>query len=239
MRRSDQITFCLQMYLLIPLLFTCCVFIKMVDAQETSVSFEYFSLHEAEMDTQWFWLREDTTGWQFIEGKLHVLTNGSLWNYSNNQKNILLRPLSQNLKENLCTVAKVNGYLQMNERYEHVGIIYYLNDDNWITLTLLNHVQDKAQKLMLVCEEKGRGRDEKSVAVVYTSEAVELRMCLDGSTAKGWYREVGSDKWKFLGKLSFYPDEIKKAYLGLVAGDGEVANQHWVMVDSLGIGELN
>ena len=39
--------------------------------------------------------------------------------------------------------------------YEHGGLIWYVDDHNRVTLTLLNHVQDITQKIMLVHEVDG------------------------------------------------------------------------------------
>ncbi|MGH1364095.1 MAG: hypothetical protein ACRBF0_11095 [Calditrichia bacterium] len=188
---------------------------------------QHAALASDEFAGNWRWIRQDTSLWHISEDDLQIMTNGSLWNSENTQKNILLIKRSDSLESGFVVEVHVDGHNAMTGRYEHVGLIFYADDDNWITLTLLNHVQDKAQKIMLVPEEQGRGRADKSSAVVYTESSVVLRMIYNGSSVSAYYRSPRAVEWRFLGSLAV--DDKKRNFSpGLVAGYNSEGTGHWV-----------
>ena len=103
------------------------------------------------------------------------------------------------------------------ERYEHGGLIWYLDSDNWVTLTQLNHVQDKTQKIMLVHETEGDGRAGDSKAEPFTEPRVDLRLVVEGRLFTGYYRKSATADWRQLGTITF-PREGKSPKIGLTAG---------------------
>jgi len=186
----------------------------------------------------WRWIRQDTSLWRFSEDDLQIMTNGSLWNSENTQENILLFKSSDGLESGFIAEVHVDGHHEMDGRYEHVGLIFYADDDNWITLTLLNHVQDKAQKIMLVPEEQGRGRASKSSAVVYTESSVVLRMIYKENSVSAYYRSPGALEWEFLASLPV-DDREEDFSLGLVAGYNSKGTGHWVSFKTFAFRGLN
>ena len=186
----------------------------------------------ADLQSGWSWLREDPQGWGLSSGQLKIRTNGGyLWEARNDQKNILLLDLpSEAEAEGFVAEITVDGRLLLDQAYEHGGLIWYLDDDHWVTLTQLNHVEHKTQKIMLVHEVAGRGLARQSKAVPYTSQRVNLRFAVAGRQFTGFYREPGQTSWEKLGTLEF-PEFEGTPRLGLVAGQGVAEKEHWVYFD--------
>ncbi len=201
------------------------------EPQTTSVFEDDFAVDE--ISAGWHWLREDPSGWKVIDGKLHMRTNGTLWNARNTQKNILLHaePMADDPWEAQVTV---NGSQAMTGTYEHVGLIWYVDDDNWVTLTQLNHVEDQTQKIILVHEESGRGRDQASRATPYTGAQVDLRLVVEDGAFVGFFRANAKESWQRLGAISWPTTADRRGRVGLVAGEGDDLG-HWVTLDDVQI----
>ena len=179
----------------------------------------------------WHWLRKSPGGWSLAKGTLKIRTNGSLWESENTQQNILLRQLPTESATGISVEITVNSRLQLDQRYEHGGLIWYLDDDNWVTLTQLNHVQDKTQKIMLVHEREGSGRASESSAEPFNEKQVDLRLTIKNNVFTGHYRKDSSDEWHRLGSITF-PKSDKSPKIGIIAGDGGDTAEHWVTFDN-------
>ena len=180
----------------------------------------------------WTLLREDPEGWRLADGTLSIRTKGLLWGGENSQRNVLLHePLPH---EALAAELTVDAGLAMTHAYEHGGLIWYFDDDHWVTLTQLNHVQHETQKIMLVHETEGRGRAWSSVATPYRHQKVELRLERRGSQFIGHYRQPGEDTWVVLGTIDFEHSGSEPRF-GIVAGQGDDAALHWVEFDDFRI----
>ncbi len=179
----------------------------------------------------WSWLRENPEGWSLSKGKLKIRTNGSLWETQNTQQNVLLRDVPAESADAFAIEVTVNSRLKLSQRYEHGGLIWYLDDDNWVTLTQLNHVQDKTQKIMLVYETSGLGRASDSRAEPFNFDQVDLRLVIRNRLFTAHYRKSAKEAWKKLGSIIF-PQSDKSPRIGLIAGDCPDTVEHWVVFDN-------
>ena len=176
----------------------------------------------------WQWLREHRPGWRLAKGELAILTNGSLWEEENTQQNILLRPAPDATE--YAVELTVDSDAAMTGAYEHGGLIWYLDDDHWVTLTQLNHVEHGTQKIMLVHEAGGIGMADLSFAEPYKPEKVYLRLEVSGNRFTGFYRTQTNEAWQRLGALIF-PAKTGKPRIGIIAGEGDPGKGHWVRFD--------
>ncbi|MEM7585623.1 MAG: DUF1349 domain-containing protein [Acidobacteriota bacterium] len=190
-----------------------------------------------EVHASWSWLHgTPLRGWELSNGQLKLRTKGRLWQDENTQRNLLLTQVpptqvSATGSESGFTVeVTVRNDGDFTERYEHGGLIWYWDDDNWVTLTQLNHVQHKTQKIMLVHEVEGDGRAQDSQAEPYTARQVTLRLVVEGRVFTGFYRATTEDAWTKLGLITF-PNAMSSARVGLAAGDGPDTVAHWVTFD--------
>ena len=212
-----------------------------VNASDEAIFQEDFA--GPEIDNTWSWVRESPSGWKLGDGVLQLLTNGDLWEARNTQQNLLLRPAPTVSSMSYAAEVKVSNRSDLTERYEHGGLIWYVDDDNWVTLTQLNHVVDKTQKIMLVHETEGDGRAGDSHAVPYTPSRVELRLVVEGAKFTGYYRETAASAWSLLGSIAFAEEsaEMKGAApkIGLTAGSNPSKTGHWVTFDEFGLSRLD
>ena len=197
-------------------------------AEESLLAADDFSAPS--ISSHWTWLREDAAGWRLGKGKLSIRTNGALWSGENTQRNVLLHEPLATTDTALAIELTVDGGLALTDPYEHGGLIWYFDDDHWVTLTQLNHVQDQTQKIMLVHETGGRGQDPTAKAVPYTARRVELRLEHRGAEFTGYYRQPGSDTWQRVGTIEF-EHSGPTPRIGLIAGQGRPSLEHWVDFD--------
>lgn len=193
---------------------------------------------DGEIANGWSWLREAPRGWDLSGGKLKIRTTGSLWESDNTQPNLLLRAAPVAPAAGYAVEVTVSNRSDLTERYEHGGLIWYLDDDNWVTLTQLNHVQHKTQKIMLVHETEGEGRAGDSKAAPFTEPRVDLRLVVEGRQFTGYYRKSKQEEWRRLGSITF-PRTDGSPRLGLTAGQGPDTVEHWVSFDDFGIRRLD
>ena len=179
----------------------------------------------------WTWVREDKEGWRLEEGRLAIRTKGLLWGKENSQHNVLLHEALDSSDLSVAAELTVDAGLGLTHAYEHGGLIWYFDDDHWVTLTQLNHVQDQTQKIMLVHETGGRGQVPTAKAVPYTEQVVELRLEHRNHRFTGYYRAPGSTDWQKLGSIDF-KHTATAPRIGIVAGQGDDADLNWVSFDN-------
>ena len=182
----------------------------------------------------WTLLREDREGWRLPDGKLSIRTRGLLWGRENSQRNVLLHEPLATPGNALAAELTVDAGLALTHAYEHGGLIWYFDDDHWVTLTQLNHVQDQTQKIMLVHETGGQGQARSSKAIPYEPRAVELRLEQRDSRFTGSYREPGAANWQLLGTIELEHSGPSPRF-GIVAGQGDDSNLHWIEFDDFRI----
>ncbi|MEM7050118.1 MAG: hypothetical protein AAF604_10675 [Acidobacteriota bacterium] len=199
-----------------------------VAAQDSVLAEDDFSTDQLASD--WTWVRQDEAGWRLADGKLAIRTRGQLWGRENSQRNVLLLANPSPLPNAVAAELTVDAGLAMTHAYEHGGLIWYFDDDHWVTLTQLNHVQHETQKIMLVHESDGRGRDRASKAVPFQGEKVELRLERRGAEFTGYFRPPGAEAWQRLGTVELEHSGSTPTF-GVVAGQGKHDEWHWVEFD--------
>ena len=148
-------------------------------------------------------LREAPRGWRISQGRLELRTNGNLWESTNTQPKLLLREPPIDSSTAYTVEVTVSNRSDLTERFEHGGLIWYLDDDNRVMLTQLNHVQHKTHKIMLVHEVEADGRASESFAEPYTPARVDLRLVVEDRVFSGCFRASEEEDWQKLGSLRF------------------------------------
>jgi regulation of enolase protein 1 (concanavalin A-like superfamily) len=170
----------------------------------------------------WSWVREDAKGWRFDGASLVVRTStGGLWMKDNNTQNILLRTPPET-KEGVL-VIEVFVENEPTNAYEHAGLVWYYDDDNYVVL-LKEKVGDK-QIVQLVFEKEGRpkvGFAEKPFA----GKGVWLRMVMSDGKIRGQFRATEKDEWQTLGQCDL---PVKgEPRVGLITGYAPKNMEHQV-----------
>jgi hypothetical protein len=84
------------------------------------------------INKKWKWVRENPKNWSLKEktGFLEITAeSGELWEYNNNNKNMLLRKPKE---DHYCLDLKLE--IEPKENYQQAGIIVYANDDNFLRI---------------------------------------------------------------------------------------------------------
>ncbi len=143
----------------------------------------------------WSWVREDPKAWKIDQGALVIHTStGSLWQKENDNHNILLRTPPDAKDGGLAVEVLVEN--EPTNGFEHAGLIWYCDDDNYV---LLSKEKVGKQVVQLVSETDARpkvGFAEKP----YDGNTVWLRLEVAGGKAKGLFRATEKDGWQALGE---------------------------------------
>jgi regulation of enolase protein 1 (concanavalin A-like superfamily) len=172
----------------------------------------------------WKWLRENKDGWRMTEAGLQVLIEpGNMWGPSNDAKNVLLRPVPEELRDNADVSVTVSHKPQ--NRWEQANLVWYYSDSAMVKLGL--EIENGITNIVM-----GREEDDKTrtIAIIpYPGESVQLRMTVRGNELTGFFREPDAKDWKEAGKTTLpaapggaLPQISLQFYQG-VAGSGRWA----------------
>jgi regulation of enolase protein 1 (concanavalin A-like superfamily) len=157
-------------------------------------------------------VREDDKAWK-LDKKILVMrtSTGGLWQKDNNTRNILVRKPPEVKDGGLATEVFVEN--EPTNAYEHAGLVWYYDDDNYVIL-VKEKVGDK-QLVQLVPEKEAKpkvGFAEKP----YQGKTVWLRMEVSGGKVRGRFRATEKDEWQTLGECEL---PVKgEAKIGLLTG---------------------
>ena len=169
----------------------------------------------------WSWVREDAKAWKLDKGALVLRTStGGLWMKDNSSKNLLLRTPPE-VKEG-GFVVEVLDENEPTNAFEHAGLVWYLDDDNYVAL-LKEKVGNK-QVVQLVSETGGKpkvGFAEKP----YEGKTAWLRLGVSGGKARGQFRATEKADWLTLGECDL-PGK-GAARIGLMTGYAAKDAEHW------------
>jgi len=88
----------------------------------------------------WSWVREDPKAWRVERGELLIRSlPGGLYREMNNCNNLLLRTPPEIKKGKL--IVEVTLHSQPKEQFEHAGIVWYRDDDDYIVLSKEHYVK--------------------------------------------------------------------------------------------------
>jgi regulation of enolase protein 1 (concanavalin A-like superfamily) len=146
-----------------------------------------------ELGTDWSWVREEPKAWRIDKGALMLRTlPGYLHAKSNDAKNVLLRPLP---KSDNPLAVEVYVESEPKVQYEHAGVVWYVDDDNYVSL--FQEVLGGKVELQMVTEKEAR----PSFAVAkHDAKGVWLRLLIADGKITSQYRPTEKDEWKTVGQ---------------------------------------
>ena len=163
------------------------------DKKETKEKVIFTEPFAGELDKQWSWVREEPKAWRIEKGALVLRTlPGYLHAKSNDSKNVLLRPLPKSDKP-IAVEVLVEG--EPKVQYEHAGLLYYVDDDNYVSL--FQEVLGGKVEMQMVTE-----KDAKPSFAVAKHEAKEvwIRLLIAGGKITTQFRGSEKDAWKTVGQ---------------------------------------
>lgn len=203
--------------------FLCVLFLVAgILAAEESRSILFADKFTKKLQQGWSWVRETTKAWKIDKKGLHLVTSpGGLWGKTNDNRNILLRSLPEG-KQDTDVVVEVCMENDPKAPYEHGGLIWYYDDDNWVYL-VKEHFEGKPHILVLG-EKQGNpklaGRYYKKT---YGSKMVWLRLELKGKELVSKYRASPKKSWETLG--TYQLPGTGKVQVGVTTGYGDAKSQ--------------
>jgi regulation of enolase protein 1 (concanavalin A-like superfamily) len=174
------------------------------------------------------WVREDKDEWRMEDGKLHVRSQfGRIWG-GNDAKNLLLFKAlpPQDM------AARVLVAHEPKEKWEQAGLLWYVDDDNFIKL--ISEQIDGKMYIVVARELGGRGKVISKIEVPTAN--LELRLKVESDGVTGQWRLKDADDWSDADKCTF--DAKGKARFGLFTQNGPEDEVRWVRFDRLMIEKL-
>ena len=169
------------------------------------------------------WVREDKSQWRVEDGQLVVRSQaGRIWG-GNDAKNLLLfkaLPLQK-------MAARVTVAHKPKEKYEQAGLLWYVDDDNFIKL--ISEQIDGKMYIVVAREIAGRGKVISKIEVPTAN--LQLRLLVEPDGVTGQWRLEDEDDWSNADKCTF--DAKGKPRFGLFTQSGSKDIVRWVRFDRL------
>jgi regulation of enolase protein 1 (concanavalin A-like superfamily) len=151
------------------------------------------SLRASDFDshTQWRFRRETRADWRTYEGTFEIRNApGTLWKDDNDLRNLALLPVAD---ESFSASVRVDGIYR--DQSEQGGLIYYVDDDNYVKLVKERQVLGAFDVVTMVTEEDGAiGLLDMNIGYL-GQDTVELRMDVQGDQIVGYYRKSSDREW--------------------------------------------
>ena len=167
------------------------------------------------------WGREDKSEWRIEDGKLVVRSQpGGVWGH-NNAKNVLLAkafPVQD-------MAARVLVTHEPKEKYEQAGILWYIDDDNFVKL--ISEQIDGKMYIVVAREINGRGKVISKIEVPAAN--LELRLKVESDGVTGQWRLKDGDDWSDCDKFVFEGKGQPRFALFTQSGSKEIVR--WVRFD--------
>jgi regulation of enolase protein 1 (concanavalin A-like superfamily) len=161
------------------------------EAPEEKVLFE--EKFTDKLDKDWSWVREDAKAWKIDKGALVLrVLPGYLHAKSNDSKNVLLRPLPKSEKP---LAVEVYVESEPTVQYEHAGLVWYVDDDNYVSL--FQEVLGGKVELQMVTEKEAK---PTFVVAKYDAKGVWMRLLTSGGKITTQYRPSEKEEWKTVGQ---------------------------------------
>ncbi len=182
-----------------------------------------------ELGKDWSWVREDPKAWKIDQGALVLRTlPGYLHAKSNDSKNVLLRPLPKSDKT-LVVEVYVEG--EPKVQFEHAGIVWYVDDDNYVSL--FQEVLGGKVELQMVTEKDAKPR---TTVVKHDAKGVWMRLLIADGKITTQYRPSEKEEWKTVGKTD--APSAGAARVGVMAGGAPKDAERYVRFRSFRIVEF-
>lgn len=171
------------------------------------------------LDAGWTWIREEPKAWKVDDGTLLLqVLPGYVYSDDNDAPNVLLRkaPVTP-------SVVVLEVYLENQPEilYEHAGLYWYYDDDNYVCL--LKERMGENVRLRIVREKDAIG--EISGESEYDAKGVWFRLVIADGKATGYYRQADKEDWRKMGQVDLPSKGEPKA--GLNAGGGPPNSERW------------
>lgn len=176
---------------------------------------------EGKLQAGYEWLREDKDEWRIEDGKLVVRSQpGGVWGH-NNAKNVLLYKAlpAQDM------AARVLVAHEPKEKYEQAGILWYIDDDNFVKL-ISEQILGKMY-IVLAREVGGRGKVISKIEVPKAN--LELRLKVESDGVTGQWRLKDEDEWSNCDKFVFEAKGKPRFALFTQSGSKDIVR--WVRFD--------
>jgi regulation of enolase protein 1 (concanavalin A-like superfamily) len=178
---------------------------------------------------EWSWIREDPKAWRIEKGALVLRTSpGYLYARYNDSKNVLLRTLPKT-EHFLAVEVHVEGDPKV--QYEHAGVVWYVDDDNYVAL--FQEFLDGKVALQMVTENEGNPRTD---VVQHGAEDVSMRLLISAGTITGQYRRSEKEPWRDVGQAQI-PAKVH-ARVGVTAGGAPKEAERYVRFRAFRILEI-
>lgn len=177
----------------------------------------------------WQWVREDRAEWRIGDNRLEVRSQpGRIWG-GNDAKNLLLR-VALKLQD---LAACVNVAHKPVEKWEQAGLLWYVDDDNFVKL-ISEHIDGKMY-VVTAREQGGKGTVVGKIEV--PSANLQLRLQVQAGRVTGQWRLQPDDAWSDAGTCEFEAKGDPR--FGLFTQNGPQNEVRWVRFDDFAIGQLS
>ncbi len=178
---------------------------------------------------EWSWIREDARAWRIDEGALVLRTlPGYLHAQYNDSKNILLRALP---KTEHSLAIEVHVESEPKVQFEHAGVVWYVDDDNYVSL--FQEFLGARVELQMVTEKEGKPR---FAVAQYGAKGVWMRLVISAGTIASQYRSSDTEPWRDVGQFEI-PAQVP-ARVGVMAGGAPREAERYVRFRAFRILEL-
>ena len=162
-----------------------------------------------ELGKEWSWVREDPKSWKIDQGALVLRTlPGYLHAGHNDSRNVLLRPLPRSEKP-LAVEVYLEG--EPKVQFEHAGLVWYVDDDNYVSL--FQEVLEGKVEMQMVTEKEGKPRFAVSR---HEAKGVWMRLVIAEGKITTLYRPSEKEEWKVVGKSDVPSQGV--ARVGVMSG---------------------
>jgi len=167
----------------------------------------------------WTWIREEPKAWKVDDGALLLrVLPGYVYSDDNDAPNVLLRKAPVTPRVLVLEVYLEN---QPEILYEHAGLYWYYDDDNYVCL--LKEWMGENVRLRIVREKDASG--VISGESEYDAKGVWFRLVIADGKATGYYRQADKEDWRKMGQVDL-PSKGEPR-VGLNAGGGPPNSERW------------
>ncbi len=184
---------------------------------------------DGRLQVGWQWIREDQAEWRIRDNQLEVRSqSGRIWG-GNDAKNLLLRGLLKRTD----LAASVRVAHQPAEKWEQAGLLWYVDDDNFVKL-ISEHIDGKMY-VVTAREQGGKGTVVGKVEVPAAN--LQLRLQVQAGRVTGQWRLQPDDAWSDAGSSEF--DAPGDPRFGLFTQNGPQDEVRWVRFDDFAVVQLS
>jgi regulation of enolase protein 1 (concanavalin A-like superfamily) len=179
------------------------------------------------LNPDWIWVHEQSEAWKVADGVLYMQTlPGTLWGDANNAYNFLLRSVDE-MPNGLISKVTVTSYPRLMG--EQAGLIWYLDDDNYIKL--VKECLDAKEWIVLAREQDGQPELINKTRILV--ESAELQLVLLDGNVHGQFRPSSKENWQTVGECPLL--EAASLKIGLFTHGGPRDIKLWVELRSFAL----